>query len=71
MENQIRGAVFSKYKDITAFANDIGWQRKKASRIVNGIQSPSAKDMEQIADCLGIMDADKFISIFFPARSTK
>ena len=70
MENQIRGAVFSKYNSITAFANDIGWKRNKASRIINGVQRPNAEDIEQIAKCLNITDPSKFVSIFFPAQST-
>lgn len=71
MENHIRGAVFGKFKSISSFAEAIGWGRNKASRIVNGIQHPSAEDMEQIAECLEITDASVFVSIFFPAVFTK
>ena len=70
MENQIRGAVFSKFSSISAFADTIGWKRNKASRIVNGTQKPSAEDMERMALCLNITDANDFISIFFPALFT-
>ena len=70
MENQIRGIVFSKFSSISAFAGAIGWKRNKASRIVNGTQKPSAEDMEQMALCLNITDANDFISIFFPALFT-
>ena len=68
MENAIRGAVFSKYSNTTAFAKSIGWSRNKASRILNGVQSPSADDMEQISQCIGISDAKDFISVFFPKQ---
>lgn len=71
MENQIRGAVFSKFSNITSFANAIGWSRNKASRILNGVTEPSANDIEQMAVCLNILDAATFVSIFFPALSTK
>lgn len=71
MDNPIRGAVFSKYNSIGSFANDIGWKRNKASRIINGVQEPSIKDMEQIAECLNVTDALTFLSIFFPRMSTK
>lgn len=71
MENPIRGAVFSKFSSITSFADAVGWKRNKASRILNGIQKPSADDMEQMADCLNIQDANVFVSIFFPQLSTK
>ena len=71
MENKIRGAVFSKFSSITSFADAIGWSRNKASRILNGIQEPSASDVEQMAMCLNVLDAATFVSIFFPALSTK
>lgn len=65
MENQIRGLVFSMYSNISSFAKAIGWGRNKAYRIVNGIQKPSAGDMEAMARCLNITDAVAFVSIFF------
>ncbi|MBO5987293.1 MAG: helix-turn-helix transcriptional regulator [Lachnospiraceae bacterium] len=71
MENQIRGTVFSRFNSIESFAREIGWKRNKASRIVNGIQRPSADDMEQMAKCLKIPDAQAFCSIFFPGLTTK
>lgn len=70
MENTIRGAVFSKFSSISDFAKAVGWKRNKASRIVNLVQRPSAEDMEQMASVLGISDANKFVSIFFPGQST-
>ena len=71
MENQIRGAVFSKFNSIISFADAIGWHRNKASRIVNGKQSPSAEDMQQMVKCLNIDDASAFVAIFFPDTFTK
>lgn len=71
MENPIRGAVFSKFKSISAFARAIGWTRNKASRIVNLITQPSVADIEKMAKVLDISDSDRFISIFFPAMTTK
>lgn len=71
MENPIRGAVFSKFKSISAFAKAIGWTRNKASRIVNLITQPSVADIEKMAKVLDISDSDRFISIFFPAMTTK
>ena len=71
MENPIRGAVFSKFPTILSFAEAIGWKRNKASRIVNGVQKPTVEEAEQIASCLGISDADVFLSVFFPGVFTK
>ena len=70
MENSMRGAVLTKFQSITAFAAAMNWDRKKASRIVNRVQKPSADDMEQMAACLGIQDAVSFVHIFLPSIST-
>lgn len=71
MPNKIRGAVFSRFISISSFAEAIGWTRQKASRIVNGEQRPTADEMEKMARCLGINNADEFMAIFFPGESTK
>ena len=58
--------MLSKYPNISCFANALGWDRKKASRIVNRQQLPSAKDMEQMSAKLDIKNADDFVHIFLP-----
>ena len=68
MDNPIRGAVFSMFSNTTVFAKAIGWSRNKASRILNGVQSPSAEDMEQLSKCIGIDNAKDFIAVFFPKQ---
>lgn len=70
MENY-RGLIFSHYKNITEFAQAVGWTRNKASRIANGIQEPDAEDMERMADALGINSPEQFMHIFFKSLSTK
>ena len=70
MENTLRGAVLSKFANITEFAKAMDWDRKKASRIVNRQQLPSAKDMEKMAGCLDVRDADSFVRIFLPTVPT-
>ena len=71
MENRLRGAVLAKYPNISAFAEDIGWDRKKASRIVNRQQLPTAKDMDRMTDYLEIDNAEDFVRIFLPSIPTK
>jgi hypothetical protein len=71
MENTLRGAVLAKYKSISSFADVLNWDRKKASRIVNRQQLPSAKDMEQMATHLDIKDGDTFVRVFLPSLPTK
>ena len=70
MENQLRGTVLSKFQSISSFAKAMQWDRKKASRIVNRRQKPSADDMEQMALCLGVQDAVTFVHIFLPSIPT-
>ena len=71
MENKIRGAVFSKFPSILAFAKAIGWNRRKAAKIVNGTQRPNAEEMEAMAKQLGIDNAEDFMDIFFPNEYAK
>ena len=70
MENHLRGAVLTKFTSISDFARAMKWDRKKASRIVNHVQKPSANDMERMAECLGIQDEVSFVRIFLPSVST-
>lgn len=70
MELTLRGAVFSQYNSITDFAKAIGWERGKASRVVNGQQQPSKSDMEQMIALLGI-DQSAVAPIFFGGMFTE
>ena len=70
MENTLRGAVLAKYPNISMFARAMKWDRKKASRIVNRQQMPTAKDMEEMSINLGITDCFSFVHIFLPSLPT-
>jgi len=70
MSNNLRGVVLGAYPSISAFARDIQWDRKKASRIINGNQDPSTKDIREIVELLNIRNADDFLDIFFSGMST-
>ena len=71
MENALRGKVLSKFPSITAFAVAMKWDRKKASRIVNHVQHPTVRDIEEMTDVLDVTDADTLVAIFLPSISTK
>ena len=71
MENDLRGAVMSKFPSITAFAKAVKWDRKKASRIVNHVQDPTMNDIYQMVDVLAINSSDDFVRIFWPSLPTK
>lgn len=70
MEMTLRGVVLQKYPSASAFGKAMGWNRQKASDIMNGRRNPSADEMVQIAKNVGITDAQVFMSIFFPSVST-
>lgn len=70
MELNIRGAVLQKYSSASAFGKAMGWNRQKASDIMNGRRQPSADEMVLIAKDLGIDDAKAFMALFFPSLST-
>ena len=65
MGNRLREEVTAKFGTIADFAKAMNWEWKKASNIINRVQSPTVVEMEEMADCLGIKDADSFIKIFF------
>jgi transcriptional regulator with XRE-family HTH domain len=67
----LRGLALSKFRNISDFANAIGWSRNKASRILNGNQIPNGEEIESLAICLDVSSADAFIQIFFAPLSTK
>lgn len=72
MENKrLRGEVYARFKTVGEFAQFMGWGRNKASRIVNGIQAPDSKDIENLAEKLNVETSEEFVDIFFPRMSTK
>lgn len=62
----VKGSVLSKFGSAAKFAESVGWSNRKARDIVSGRQNPTAKDMEVIADALGIRTAEPFCALFFP-----
>ncbi len=54
MENLFRGAVYSKFKSVSAFSACIGWGRQKTANIVNGISEPTIDDLDKIAKTLNL-----------------
>lgn len=71
MDGQLRGAVYAKYRTVTAFANAIGWSHSKASRIINEEQIPDANEIILMAEVLDVTNPSEFMKIFFASASTK
>lgn len=65
----LKGLVLKKFFTISAFADNVGWKRNKASRIINGIQEPSIPDIVVIAGALDLNERE-FFDIFFSSLST-
>ena len=70
MVNELKGAVVAKYGTIAAFAKVLKWDRKKASRVVNHIQSPTIDDMYAMVIALDVKDSDTLTRLFLPKITT-
>ena len=66
----LKGIALSKYGSCTRFANEMGWNRSKASRILNGKQSPNMQDIKQLTDKMEI-PKDAIVPIFFGTMFTE
>ena len=58
MPTTLRGLVYGKFQSIGEFANAIGWQRGKASRIINNVQEPTKSDIQDMIRVLEIPQTD-------------
>ena len=63
-ENKIRGAVLSRFKSVSEFAQAIGWNYAKTHRIVIGVQKPDTDDIRQMCATLNITDPGQIASVF-------
>ena len=66
--NNVKGAVYARFKDISELANTLGWSRQKLSPIVNGKKEPSLSDVQDIAKAME-MDVTQLTSFFLELKS--
>ena len=66
--NNVKGAVYARYKDIADLANTLGWSRQKLSPIVNGKKEPSLSDVQAMAKAMD-MDVAQLTSFFLELKS--
>ena len=66
----LKGVALSQYGSCTAFAKAMGWERNKASRILNGRQDPSLKDIEHMIQRMELPN-DTIVPLFFGTMFTK
>lgn len=62
--NELRGLIFSHHRSLREFSDAIGWQKKKTSRIMLGIQEPTLKDVKEIAVHFKL-SRQEFLELFF------
>ena len=60
--NNLRATVYGKYSSIAELARFLGWTRQKTTNIVNKKQEPSLKEVNLLANALGLSleDAAQF-----------
>lgn len=66
--NNVKGAVYARYKDIADLANTLGWSRQKLSPIVNGKKEPSLSDVQDMAKAMD-MEVTLLTSFFLELKS--
>lgn len=68
--NNVRGAVYARYKDIATLADKLGWSRQKLSMFVNGYREPSLSDIQAMAEALE-MEVEELTLFFLKLKSQK
>lgn len=66
--NNVKGAVYARYKDIADLANTLGWSRQKLSPIVNGKKEPDLSEIQAMAEAME-MDVVQLASFFLELKS--
>lgn len=66
--NNVKGAVYARYKDIAELAETLGWSRQKLSPIVNGKKEPTLSDIQAMAKAMD-MDVAQLASFFLELKS--
>ena len=66
--NRVRGAIYSRFKDIAQLANVLGWSRQKLSALANGVREPSLNDIQLMANAME-MDVELLTSFFLELQS--
>ena len=51
---ELNALIHGQFRSQAAFADHIHWHRQRLNKIVNGEKQPSLKDVQDIADGLGV-----------------
>lgn len=66
----LKGMAISQFGSCTRFAEAMQWNRSKASRILNGEQDPTLKDIDRMVKKMSI-PKEYIVPVFFGTMFTK
>ena len=64
-ENNLRGRIIAMYHTILNFSKVIHWSSRKAYDIVNGKQTMTSTDIDEMCEALDVQIPDQMRSLFF------
>jgi hypothetical protein len=64
-ENNLRGRIVAMYHSVKNFAKVIKWSNRKAYDIVNGKQTMTGKDIDEMCQVLNVCVPEEMRSLFF------
>ena len=70
MDVTLKGIAVSKYGSCIKFAEHMGWDRNKASRILNNQQEPSLADIKDMANKC-VVPKEMIVPLFFGTMFTE
>ena len=68
--NNVKGAIYARFKDIAHLADILGWSRQKLSALANGVREPSLNDIQLMANAME-MNVELLTSFFLELQSQK
>ena len=64
-ENNLRGRIIAMYHSVLNFSKAINWSSRKAYDIVNGNQTMTSIDIDEMCKVLNVEVPDDMRSLFF------
>ncbi len=65
---ELRGVIYSQFKNESECARSMGWDRQKLSKITNGNKVPDISELVQLSQTLGL-SLDALAKIFLKSKS--
>ena len=63
--NNLRGRIITMFHSVKNFAAAIGWSTRKAYDIVNGKQTMTGKDIDEMCNVLNVTIPEEMRLLFF------